>query len=113
MGFDWSEFGPVWAKVREELKETEDAIEGRDSEEIESELGDLLFSLVNAARFLKLDPEEVLRKANGRFSDRFQSMEKRAKKSGRSLSNMSLDEMDRLWEGAKQSQRKHPKPRRR
>ena len=113
VGFDWSEFGPVWKKVREELRETEEAIRGKKPAPIESELGDLLFSLVNAGRFLGVDPEEALRKANDRFTNRFRSMEKKTKRSGRHLSELGLDEMNRLWDEAKKLERKIPKRRRR
>ncbi|MBI3610565.1 MAG: nucleoside triphosphate pyrophosphohydrolase [Nitrospirae bacterium] len=96
VGFDWKEMGPVWSKVREEIKELEHAIGTGRSREIQAEFGDLFFSLVNMARFLKLDPEEALRKANRRFVERFHYMEKRAGKSRSPLSEMTLAEMDRL-----------------
>jgi tetrapyrrole methylase family protein/MazG family protein len=113
VGFDWTEFGPVWKKVREELGEIEAAIRGRRRVSIESELGDLLFALVNAGRFLNVDPEEALRKANDRFTNRFRYMEKNAKRSGRRFSDLRLDEMDRLWEAAKKREKKKPKRTRR
>ena len=110
IGFDWKEIRPVWAKVREEIKELEHAIDKSRRSEIRDELGDLLFSLVNMARFLKLDPEESLRRANRRFADRFQYMERKAGK-GR-LSKMTLGEMDRLWNEAKRTGEKRSKRRR-
>jgi len=113
VGFDWSEFGPVWKKVREELGEAEAAIREKKPASIEAELGDLLFALVNAGRFLGVDPEEALRKTNDRFTDRFRSMEKRSKRAGRHLSELSLGEMDRLWEAAKKQEKKTVKRRRR
>jgi len=106
VGFDWKEIRPVWNKVREEMKELEQAIgEGR-SRAIQAEIGDIFFALVNMARFLKFDPEESLRKANQRFVDRFHFMEKRAKSSRKPLSKMTPAEMDRLWEEAKSAERK-------
>ena len=77
--------------------------------QIQAEFGDIFFALVNMARFLKLDPEESLRKANQRFVDRFHYMEKRAGKSQKTLSNMTLSEMDRLWEEAKSAEQKAEK----
>jgi tetrapyrrole methylase family protein/MazG family protein len=113
VGFDWKEKKPVWDKVCEEMKELELATQQGDPREIEAELGDLLFALVNMARFLKIDPEEALRKTNQRFVDRFQFMEGKAKKSKASLSAMSLAEMDRLWEEAKEAEKKSLKQRNR
>ena len=111
VGFDWKEAGPVWNKVREEVKELEQAFaEGRPAA-IRSEFGDLFFALVNMARFMKLDPEESLRGANQRFMDRFRYMEGRAGKSRRRLSEMTLSEMDRLWEAAKAAEKKRAKRR--
>jgi MazG family protein len=111
VGFDWKEIGPVWNKVREEMRELEMAVDEGRSKQIEAELGDLFFALVNMARFLKLDPEESLRGANRRFSDRFRYMEKMAGKSRRMLSEMTLTEKDRLWEEAKAADKKRPKRR--
>jgi len=111
VGFDWKEMRPVWNKVREEMKELEEAIGEGQPRQIQSEFGDLFFSLVNLARFLKFDPEESLRKANQRFVDRFSFMERKAGKSRRALSDMTLNEMDRLWEEAKSAERKRPKRR--
>ena len=106
VGFDWADPKPVWDKVLEEIKELEASIKDKEVTAIQSELGDLLFALVNMGRFLKLDPEEALRKANERFAGRFHVMEKKAKKVGRSLSEMSLAEMDRFWEQAKTEEKK-------
>ncbi|MBI3995862.1 MAG: nucleoside triphosphate pyrophosphohydrolase, partial [Nitrospirae bacterium] len=111
VGFDWKEIRPVWNKVREEMKELEEAVgEGR-SRQIQAEFGDLFFALVNMARFLKLDPEESLRKANERFSERFRYIEKKAGKAKTTLSEMTLAEMDRLWDEAKAVERKRLKRR--
>lgn len=111
VGFDWKEMRPVWNKVREEMKELEIAVDEGRSKRIEAELGDLFFALVNMARFLRLDPEESLRGANRRFSDRFRYMEKVAGKSRKMLSEMTLTEMDRLWEEAKAAEVKRAKRR--
>jgi tetrapyrrole methylase family protein/MazG family protein len=106
VGFDWKELRPVWNKVREELKELEHAVETGQGRPIRHEIGDLFFALVNLARFLRLDPEETLRKANQRFVDRFHYIEKKAWKSRKPLTEMTLAEMDRLWEEAKAAEKK-------
>ena len=106
VGFDWTEWAPVWKKVREEIGELEESLLKGDSRSIEAELGDLMFALINAARFMKLDPEEALRRTNERFTSRFHSMEHKAKETGRSLSDMSLAEMDQLWDEAKKAEKK-------
>src|SRR3990170_5554008 len=98
VGFDWPDVNGVLDKVREEIEEIKAA---ETSESIAAEMGDLLFALVNYARWLKLDPEAALQKANLRFRDRFESLERSVRKSGRSLSDLSLAEMDALWEQAK------------
>ncbi|MDR3572630.1 MAG: nucleoside triphosphate pyrophosphohydrolase [Anaerolineaceae bacterium] len=98
VGFDWSEVEPVIAKVEEELKEVQAA---GSTEEQAAELGDLLFSVVNLARWYKADAESVLRETNQRFRKRFSHIEKRARESGRSLSDMTLAEMDVFWDEAK------------
>lgn len=109
VGFDWKELRPVWNKVREELKELELAVEEGRGRPIRHEIGDLFFALVNLARFLKVDPEESLRRANQRFVDRFHYIERMARKSRKPLSEMTLGEMDRLWEEAKAAERKDGK----
>ncbi len=101
VGFDWKHQEPVWNKVCEEMKELEYSIEKENQERVEAELGDLFFALVNMARFMKIDPEEALRKTNQRFYDRFYYMEKVARQKDRVLSSMSLSEMDLLWDEAK------------
>ena len=105
VGFDWKEQEPIWGKVCEELKELEAAKSEGQKERIEAELGDLFFALVNWARFMKIDPEEALRKTNQRFYDRFHFIEKEAKKKEKSLSSMTLSEMDLLWEEAKKAEK--------
>ncbi len=111
VGFDWTKLKLVWMKVREEMKELENSIKEGQPQAIQDELGDLLFALVNTARFLNVDPEEALRKTNDRFAERFHFMEKEAKKSRRLLSAMTLAEMDRLWEEAKSAEKKNGKRR--
>ncbi len=112
VGFDWSEPGPVMAKVEEELEELRDALAapggeagGRDQAAVEAEFGDVLFALVNLARFLKTNPEEALRKATNRFIERFRYIEGQAARQGRALKDMTLAEMDVWWEEAKQRTR--------
>lgn len=101
-GFDWDNKDQVWEKVKEEVDEFEEEVKkGADNPEVLSEFGDLLFSLVNYARFLDLDPEEALERTNKKFIKRFQFIEREAGKQGKQLSDMTLKEMDKLWEQAK------------
>jgi len=100
-GFDWQEQEEVWEKIQEELEELKQSLQEKKRERIEAELGDLFFSLVNLARFMKIDPEGALRKTNQRFYQRFHFMEREAKKKNKTLNSMSLLEMDKLWEEAK------------
>ena len=106
VGFDWEEKRQVWAKVEEELREfknefnVEDA-SAIDHEKAEGEFGDLLFSLINYARFININPEDALEKTNRKFIKRFQYLENKAKESGRQLHDMSLAEMDVFWDEAK------------
>ncbi len=107
VGFDWEEKEQVWKKVEEELNEfkTEFNIETNkpiDIKAAENEFGDLIFSLVNYARFVGINPEDALEKTNKKFIKRFTYLETEAKKEGLSIANMSLDEMDKYWEEAKQ-----------
>ncbi|MBC7288589.1 MAG: nucleoside triphosphate pyrophosphohydrolase [Armatimonadetes bacterium] len=101
VGFDWPEISGVWAKVEEEVQELRRAAEGGDKLAIDAELGDLLFAVVNLARFLGIDPEQALRRATRRFVQRFREVEAAAEASGKKLQEMTLDEMDALWEAAK------------
>jgi MazG family protein len=105
VGFDWPEISGVTAKIEEELGELREAMRSAAPEEVEQELGDVLFSLVNLARFLNLSAEEVLRKSITRFSARFQHMEKALQRDGRQLGTVGLEEMERLWQQAKGSDR--------
>jgi tetrapyrrole methylase family protein/MazG family protein len=100
VGFDWSEIGPVWEKVNEELEEVRSA---RTAEELEKELGDLLFAVVNLARWNKVDAESALRGTNNRFRRRFKHIERRTRQQERDLTSMTLNEMDVFWEEAKEN----------
>ncbi|MCX7724528.1 MAG: nucleoside triphosphate pyrophosphohydrolase [Thermodesulfovibrio sp.] len=101
VGFDWENIDGVIEKIKEELKEVEEAVKLGEKEKIEEEIGDLLFSLVNLARFLKIDPETALRKTNKKFEERFKKLEKIAQQRGKDLKNMTLSEMDTIWEEVK------------
>ncbi|MFN5359151.1 MAG: nucleoside triphosphate pyrophosphohydrolase, partial [Bacteroidota bacterium] len=102
VGFEWENRADVWKKVEEETAEFQEAIAQESPAAIEEEYGDLLFSLVNYARFLQVDPEGALERTNQKFIRRFQLMEAAAAADGRSLHNMSLQEMDELWNKSKQ-----------
>ncbi|MDA9217887.1 nucleoside triphosphate pyrophosphohydrolase [Schleiferiaceae bacterium] len=104
-GFDWDDPQDVWGKIREELAEFEEAQKSGNQDNIEGELGDVLFSIVNFARLSNLDPEMALERTNKKFIYRFTFMENAAKKSGKSLSNMDLVEMELLWNAAKDATR--------
>lgn len=101
VGFDWQDTDGVVEKVKEEAGELLQAIERNDVEEIAGEIGDLLFSVVNLARFAGVDPESALRRTNRKFRKRFSMIESEAKKRGIPLEEMSLQEMDEIWERAK------------
>ncbi len=101
VGFDWPDASPVRLKIEEELKELEEAISEGNQAEVENELGDVLFTLVNYARFLRVNSEDALRGAIQRFSRRFQSMESEIEKAGCGFDALSFDEMNALWEKAK------------
>ncbi len=99
VGFEWKEVRHVWEKVQEELNELQEALESNaDHQDVESEFGDVLFALVNYARFLNIDPESALEKVNKKFKSRFQYIERNAP---RRLEEMTLEEMDLLWNQAK------------
>lgn len=100
-GFDWSDISGAFDKVSEELCELREAMEQQSN--VEEELGDLLFAVVNVARFLKINPEQALDRANDKFLARFSLMEQLAAAEGRNLSDMTLPEMDVFWEKAKQA----------
>lgn len=102
VGFDWEKPEQVWGKVQEEIQELQDTIiQNSSKSEIENELGDVLFSIVNYARFLNIDPEAALEKTNKKFIQRFQYIENKAEKNNKQLSEMTLTEMDIWWNEAK------------
>lgn len=103
-GFDWDEPSQVWDKVREELGELEVELQAGDQEATEKEFGDLLFSMINLARFIKVDPESALERTNKKFIRRFQYMEEQVKEKGQDLKDLSLSEMDQYWEEAKKQE---------
>lgn len=101
VGFDWKEIEPVWEKVKEELKEFQKETKNRAEEAMKKEFGDVLFALVNLGRFYRIHPEEALHMTNRKFEERFAYIETEAKKRGDSLEQMTLAQMDALWEEAK------------
>ncbi|MEX8548092.1 MAG: nucleoside triphosphate pyrophosphohydrolase [Mucilaginibacter sp.] len=103
VGFDWEDKSQVWEKVEEELQEFKDEFSGENinPEKAEDEFGDLLFSLINYARFININPENALEKTNKKFIKRFQYLEQKAKENGRQLQDMTLAEMDIYWNEAK------------
>ncbi len=103
VGFDWERPEQVFEKVQEELAELQQEIALNDREKMESEFGDVLFSMINYARFLKIDPENALERTNKKFIKRFQYLEERSKEMGKRLEEMTLAEMDVFWEEAKRA----------
>ncbi len=101
VGFDWDNKEQVWDKVQEELGELKAEVEAGSQERVEEEFGDVLFSLINYSRFLNVHPEDALEKTNRKFMQRFQLLEKMVKADGRSLTDMTLSEMDEYWNRAK------------
>lgn len=101
VGFDWEERSQVWDKVEEELQELKREVEVNNSDKMEAELGDFLFSVVNVARLYNIEPETALERTNKKFIKRFGYLEEKTIKQGRSLKSMSLDEMNVYWEEAK------------
>lgn len=101
VGFDWEEPHQVWDKVQEELEEFQVEVKAGDQDKMEAEFGDVLFSMINYARFLKINPEDALEKTNKKFIKRFQYLESKAEQLGKPLMNMSLAEMDVFWNEAK------------
>ncbi|AXT58565.1 nucleoside triphosphate pyrophosphohydrolase [Aquimarina sp. AD1] len=101
VGFDWEEPQQVFEKLEEELRELQDEIRKQDTDKIESEFGDVLFSMINYARFLNVNPEDALERTNKKFIKRFQYLEQKAKEKSKSLQDMTLAEMDVFWEEAK------------
>ena len=105
VGFDWEDKQDVWAKVREELDELEAELRKEDKENSTCELGDFLFSVINAARLYKLNPDNALEMTNRKFIDRFNYIEDHSIKIGKPLKDMTLAEMDQLWNEAKETER--------
>ncbi len=105
VGFDWKQRDDVWVKVREELGELEAELKREDKERSTEELGDFIFSVVNAARLYKLNPDTALEKTNQKFMRRFGYVESQARSQGRNLKDMTLEEMDSLWNEAKELER--------
>ncbi|MBT8315933.1 MAG: nucleoside triphosphate pyrophosphohydrolase, partial [Maribacter sp.] len=101
VGFDWEKPEQVFEKVQEELVELQHEIKEGNADKVESEFGDVLFSLINYARFLNIDPENALERTNKKFINRFQYLETKAKEAGKTLKEMTLSEMDVYWEEAK------------
>ncbi|RUA34644.1 MAG: nucleoside triphosphate pyrophosphohydrolase [Bacteroidetes bacterium] len=101
VGFDWDKKEQVWGKVEEELQEFKQEEQSGDQEKATEEFGDLMFSLINYARFAGINPEEALEKTNKKFIKRFNYLEEESKKEGKQISEMSLEEMDVYWEKAK------------
>ena len=101
VGFDWEEPQQVFEKLKEELEELQHEINEDNRDHIEAEFGDVLFSMINYARFLKVNPEDALERTNKKFIKRFQYLEKKAQENNKSLRDMTLGEMDVFWEEAK------------
>lgn len=103
VGFEWENAAQVWEKVEEEIRELQsmDTLGAVNQEQVEEEFGDVLFSLINYARFLNVDPETALERTNKKFKKRFQHIELVAKERGKKLEDMSLKEMDKIWNEAK------------
>lgn len=106
VGFDWENKNGAWDKVFEELKEFRNEIDNKNKEKAVEELGDLLFAIVNASRFEDIVAEEALHLTNNKFTKRFKYIEIKAKENGKKLSEMTLEEMDKLWDEAKLKEKK-------
>jgi tetrapyrrole methylase family protein/MazG family protein len=100
-GFDWPDIHAIFGKLKEEIRELEAAIDGANKAEIKGEIGDLLFTVVNIARWAETDPEEALRDMLKKFTYRFNRIEQRARETGRNIREMTLEEMDKVWDEAK------------
>ena len=104
-GFDWNERQDVWEKVKEELGELEAEIEGLDADRMEAEFGDMLFSIINAARLYKVNPDNALERTNRKFIYRFNYMEQKLREQVRPLKEVSLEEMEAIWQEAKKTEK--------
>jgi tetrapyrrole methylase family protein/MazG family protein len=111
IGFDWDHVDGVIEKLQEELGELRKAREGHSAQQVEEEVGDVLFAAVNLARFLSVDPEIALKRTNAKFASRFREMERVARESGRALADLPREEMESLWERAKGAEREAAGPR--
>ena len=100
VGFDWEQREQVWSKVKEEISEFEKEVADMDKEKAEAEFGDVMFSLINAARLYKINPDNALERTNQKFIRRFNYLEEHTLKAGRNLADMSLEEMDEIWNEA-------------
>lgn len=100
-GFDWQQRQDVWEKVKEEMLELKEEIDSMDADKTESEFGDLIFSIINAARLYKVNPDNALERTNQKFIYRFNYMEKKVKEMGKSLNQLSLEELEKIWQEAK------------
>jgi tetrapyrrole methylase family protein/MazG family protein len=105
VGFDWEERSQVWQKVKEEISEFEAEVEHMDADKAEAELGDVMFSLINAARLYHINPDNALERTNRKFISRFNYLEEKTRRQGRRLKDMTLAEMDAIWDEAKQLER--------
>lgn len=101
VGFDWEERNQVWEKVKEEFQELQTEIENMETDKMEAEFGDLLFSIINAGRLYKINPENALERTNQKFIRRFNYLEQQTIQQGRNLKDMTLAEMDAIWDEAK------------
>jgi MazG family protein len=106
VGFDWKRKEDVWKKVKEEIRELHAAESGRSHDHLEEEFGDLLFALVNYARFLRINPESALSRSTRKFVRRFQQIEEELRKRGKRLEHSSLEEMDAIWNEKKRREKK-------
>ena len=104
VGFDWENVSQVYEKFKEEIEEFENAFAEGKKEKMEEEIGDLFFTLINISRFLKINPEDALKKTAKKFISRFHSMEKNIEETGSIIENLSLNELDKLWEKAKEKE---------
>lgn len=105
VGFDWDDVNGAWDKMREEITEFEEEVKRCDKDKMEAEFGDILFSLINVARFYKINPEDALERTNRKFTRRFNYLEEKTIKQGRNLKSMTLAEMDEIWDEAKKLER--------
>lgn len=103
VGFDWKNKEDVWTKVKEEIDEVQTEMASKNHDALEAEFGDLLFSIVNAARLYGIEPDTALERTNKKFTKRFNYLEQKAKEQGKNVKELTLEEMDALWEEAKKS----------